>query len=89
MRRRGDRTDGRGLTQLAPVPLEPAHGINDIRTMNLGCLFGRHQPSLSSIARRHGGYAAICEQCARPLEKRANGRGTASLPVYEMRDNAA
>jgi hypothetical protein len=55
--------------------------------MSIGCLIGQHRPSLSSIARRQGGYVAICEHCARPLEKRANGRWAASKPVYEAKDN--
>ena len=51
--------------------------------MSIRCLFGLHQPSLSSITRRQGGYASLCESCARPLERRQNGRWVASEPLYE------
>jgi hypothetical protein len=73
---------------MSRVRLERPCSIYYIVPMSLGCLFGRHRPSLSSIARRQGGYVAICEQCARPLEKRANGRWAASKPVYEAKDSA-
>jgi len=49
--------------------------------MSLSCLFGRHRPSLSSIRRRSGGYAALCDACARPLEREEYGRWTASEPL--------
>jgi hypothetical protein len=85
--RRGPRAGSR-LTHLKPRRLEPTCGFPYMRPMFLGCLFGRHRPSLSSIARRQGGYVAICEHCARPLEKRPNGRWAASKPVYEAKDSA-
>lgn len=56
--------------------------------MNIGCLFGQHRPSLSSIARRQNVYVGLCERCARPLEKRPNGRWAASKPIYETNDKA-
>jgi len=49
--------------------------------MSIACLFGHHRPSLQSITRRQGGYAAICESCARPLERSAEGRWRASEPL--------
>ena len=48
--------------------------------MNLACLFGRHRPSLGSIARRPGRYVAICEECARPLEKAYDWYSFSVLP---------
>lgn len=57
--------------------------------MNLSCLFGVHRPSLASILRRQDGYAALCEGCGRPLERRENERWTASEPLYERTDHAA
>lgn len=53
--------------------------------MSLRCIFGYHRPSLSAITRRQGGYATICESCARPLERHVNGRWVASDPLYEMK----
>lgn len=57
--------------------------------MSLRCLFGFHNPSVTSISRRQGGYAALCEDCARPLERQENGRWIASEPLYNPRDRAA
>jgi len=49
--------------------------------MSLTCLFGYHRPSLQSIARRQGGYSALCEACARPLQRSPEGRWQASEPL--------
>jgi hypothetical protein len=49
--------------------------------MSLRCLFGHHRPSLSSITRRKHGFSALCEDCARPLERPADGRWKASEPL--------
>ncbi|MGE5722564.1 MAG: hypothetical protein ACM3YM_08890 [Sphingomonadales bacterium] len=57
--------------------------------MSLSCLFGIHRPSVASMTRRHGRYAAICESCARPLERQENGRWVASEALYERNDRAA
>jgi hypothetical protein len=57
--------------------------------MSLSCLFGVHRPSLGSISRRDGGYAALCESCARPLERQENGKWIASEPLYEQKGRAA
>jgi len=57
--------------------------------MSIACLFGRHAPSLSSIRRRGAGYAAICESCARPLERQEQGKWVASEPLDAVRQNAA
>ncbi|HEY0044981.1 MAG TPA: hypothetical protein VGB62_10585 [Allosphingosinicella sp.] len=57
--------------------------------MSLSCLFGIHRPSLSSITRRPAGYAALCENCARPLERQENGKWVASEPLYEQKGRAA
>ncbi len=59
-----------------------------MRLMSLRCVIGLHQPSLSSITRRQGGYAGICEHCARPLERGQQGRWVASEPVYQSRGGA-
>jgi hypothetical protein len=50
--------------------------------MMIACLFGRHSPSLQSISRRRSGFAALCEGCARPLEKQAGGRWSAAEAMY-------
>jgi len=57
--------------------------------MSIACLFGRHTPSLSSIRKRGTGYAAICESCARPLEREAQGKWMASEPLDVVRQPAA
>ncbi|HEX8400108.1 MAG TPA: hypothetical protein VF628_00225 [Allosphingosinicella sp.] len=53
--------------------------------MSLRCLFGYHRPSLSSITRRPTGYSAICESCARPLERGGDTRWVACEPLYEAK----
>lgn len=57
--------------------------------MSLRCLFGRHRPSTASMTRRHGGFIALCEDCARPLERTPDGRWGASDPLDIPRDRAA
>lgn len=57
--------------------------------MSIACLLGLHRPSIASIARRPGGYAALCEGCARPLERTQEGRWGASAPLDVRIDNAA
>jgi hypothetical protein len=57
--------------------------------MSLRCLFGYHRPSLSSITRRQGGYSAICESCARPLERTSSSRWVASDPLYDIKSRSA
>jgi hypothetical protein len=49
--------------------------------MSISCLFGRHRPSLSSIRKSGSGFAALCDSCARPLERAQEGRWTASEPL--------
>jgi len=49
--------------------------------MSISCLFGRHRPSLSSVRRKGSGYAAICDACARPLERSEHGKWSASEPL--------
>jgi hypothetical protein len=48
----------------------------------LACLVGRHRPSLQSITRRQGGLTALCENCARPLQKESGGRWTVPAALY-------
>jgi hypothetical protein len=57
--------------------------------MSIRCLLGIHRPSLSSIARKNGQYVALCEGCARPLERAQEGRWLATEPLYERKTNAA
>ena len=57
--------------------------------MSLRCLFGLHRPSVASMTRRQAGYVALCEHCARPLERAADGRWLASEPLDVPRDRAA
>jgi hypothetical protein len=56
--------------------------------MSILCLFGAHRPSPGSIVRRESGYAALCELCARPLERPQDGRWTASEPL-DLKNRAA
>lgn len=49
--------------------------------MSMSCLFGRHRPSLGSIRRKGHGYAALCEACARPLERAEHSRWAAAEPL--------
>jgi hypothetical protein len=49
--------------------------------MSFRCLFGFHRVSTSSIVARPGGYAGLCEVCARPLERQARGEWFASEPL--------
>ena len=48
-----------------------------------------HRPSLSSIARKNGQYVALCESCARPLEREGDARWSAAEPLYERKHHAA
>jgi hypothetical protein len=57
--------------------------------MSLLCLFGRHNPSLHSVARSATGYRALCDACARPLERTSSGRWYASEPLDMVADKAA
>jgi hypothetical protein len=57
--------------------------------MSLRCLFGLHRPSLISIIRRRHHYGALCEDCARPLQREESGRWVACEPLYEIKDRAA
>ncbi len=49
--------------------------------MSLRCLFGLHRISLTSIVGRRGHYVGLCEHCARPLERQANGEWVAAEPL--------
>jgi hypothetical protein len=51
------------------------------RGMGLRCLFGVHRPSPVSMARRGHAFVALCDQCARPLERSSEGRWVASEPL--------
>jgi hypothetical protein len=57
--------------------------------MGLRCLFGVHRVSISSIALKNGQYIALCESCARPLERNAEGRWFAAEPLYDRKSHAA
>jgi hypothetical protein len=49
--------------------------------MSLLCLFGRHKPLLHSVTKSHRGYRALCDHCARPLERELNSQWEASEPL--------
>jgi hypothetical protein len=51
------------------------------KAMSLRCLFGVHRPSPVSMAKRGQGFIALCEQCARPLERTPEGAWVASEPL--------
>jgi hypothetical protein len=57
--------------------------------MSIRCLFGAHRASISSIARKGGHYIALCESCARPLEREPDGRWVAAEPLYDRRKTRA
>jgi hypothetical protein len=42
--------------------------------MHLSCLFGRHRPMLNSIITKEHGFAALCDDCGAPIERRDDGR---------------
>jgi hypothetical protein len=53
----------------------------EIHEMSLLCLFGRHKPLIHSVSKSQHGYRALCEFCARPLERSAAGPWQASEPL--------
>jgi hypothetical protein len=57
--------------------------------MSLRCFFGVHRPSLGSIARKNGLHIALCEACARPLERKGDERWAAAEPLYGRKPGAA
>jgi hypothetical protein len=58
-------------------------------TMHLRCFLGRHRPMLTSIIKRGEGFAALCDDCAAPIEREQSGRWTHSQPLISKRDQAA
>jgi hypothetical protein len=54
--------------------------------MSLSCLFGRHRPSQISIARKAHKYVALCDGCARPLERMETGSWAACEPLDGPRE---
>jgi hypothetical protein len=57
--------------------------------MSIRCFLGIHRASLASIVRKNGEYLALCETCARPLERNQDGRWIAAEPLYERKSRAA
>jgi hypothetical protein len=57
--------------------------------MRLRCLFLRHRPMLTSIVEREGGFAALCDDCGAPIERRADGPWTRAQGLLSRRDQAA
>jgi len=57
-------------------------------SMSLRCLLEAHSPSLSSIVRRQAGYSAVCEACARPLERTSTTCWVASAPLSDMKSRS-
>jgi hypothetical protein len=57
--------------------------------MNLRCLFGRHQPMLTSIVKRSNGYTALCDGCTLPISRPENGRWMVTDALVSRRDQAA
>ncbi|HTU09947.1 MAG TPA: hypothetical protein VMG08_03525 [Allosphingosinicella sp.] len=53
--------------------------------MSLGCMFGRHRPSLVSIARRGAQLDGLCEDCGLPLVKDERGRWVPAPPLAQRR----
>jgi len=53
--------------------------------MSIFCFFGRHKPSLASIAHdKRGGLAAICEGCGSPIESVDRGPWRNAPPLVEI-----
>jgi hypothetical protein len=59
------------------------------QNMSFRCLLGLHKVSLTSIMPRRHGYIAICETCARPLEREPGRSWVASDPLDLPKENAA
>jgi hypothetical protein len=58
--------------------------------MSLLCYFGRHKPSVQSVARgKHGGYAALCEACGVPVERGDRGPWRAADPISAHPDHGS
>jgi len=53
--------------------------------MGLRCLIRAHRPMLTSIVRREGRYAALCDDCGLPIERSETGRWAASMPLVARR----
>ncbi|HEX8585398.1 MAG TPA: hypothetical protein VF680_13445 [Allosphingosinicella sp.] len=51
--------------------------------MSLFCTFGRHRPSLASVARKPGHLVGICEECGQPLIKNEAGKWAAAPPLVD------
>jgi hypothetical protein len=51
--------------------------------MSLGCLIGRHRPSLVSITRHRDHLSGLCDSCGLPLEKAAGGRWLPARPLAQ------
>ncbi|PSJ36408.1 hypothetical protein C7I55_26585 [Sphingomonas deserti] len=56
--------------------------------MKLLCFLGLHRPSTCSMTRRGGHFVALCESCARPLERAADGTWRACDPLYRDSDRS-
>jgi|GraSoiStandDraft_46_1057282.scaffolds.fasta_scaffold102950_2 hypothetical protein len=54
--------------------------------MSLGCVFGRHRPSLVSITRRRARLDALCDSCGLPLCKDERGRWVPAPPLARQRE---
>lgn len=48
-------------------------------------MFGRHRPSLVSIARRGAQLDGLCEDCGLPLVKDERGRWVPAPPLAQRR----
>ncbi|HTU09736.1 MAG TPA: hypothetical protein VMG08_02460 [Allosphingosinicella sp.] len=55
--------------------------------MSLGCLIGRHRPSLVSITRHREHLSGLCEGCGLPLEKAPSGKWLTSRPLAQSPGN--
>jgi hypothetical protein len=52
--------------------------------MSLLCVFGRHRPGTSSMARsKDGDLRALCDNCGLPLERADGGRWKVSPPLAQ------
>lgn len=76
-------------TGISTASIARAHGFplatncrgSYLQVMSLRCLFGVHRPLLASIVRRKEGYAALCDGCSLPIERRAEGPWKAAGPL--------
>lgn len=76
----GHTTAGNGMPAMAK--LHSAVRTRYSAGMRILCFFGFHKSSLASLTRKKtGGYSALCEVCACPLQREDDGPWRACEPL--------